>query len=61
MIWLMLLLCLMIMTYKRYQYWSEEGKVWTNWFPWKSDLRPELQLPDKRIISRLYNEYEERN
>lgn len=57
-----MLLCIQtIMTLKRYQYWTDEGKVWTNWFKWDSDLKPELQLPDRRIISRLYNEYEERN
>lgn len=49
------------MTYKRYEYWARDGKKWTNWFPWNSDLKPELQLTDRRIISRLYNEYEERN
>ena len=47
------------MTYKKYQYWSSEGKKWTNWFPWNSDFKPELQLTDRRIISRLYNEYKE--
>lgn len=49
----------MIMTYKRYQYWSNEGKKWTDWFPWNSDYKPELQLTDRRVISRLYNEYKE--
>lgn len=49
------------MTYKRYQYWSKDGIVWTDWFPWNSDYKPELQLPDRRIINRLYNEYEERD
>jgi hypothetical protein len=51
----------MIMTYKRYEYWTKEGKVWTPWFKWSSTLKPELQFTDRRIISRLYNEYEERN
>ena len=45
------------MTYKRYQYWSSEGLVWTEWFEWDSSLRPELQLDDRRILSRLKNEY----
>ena len=47
------------MIYKRYEYWSKEGKVWSKWFPWKSDLRPELQLEDKRIFCRLKNEYKD--
>lgn len=55
-----MLLCIQtIMTLKRYQYWTDEGKVWTNWFKWDSDLKPELQLTDKRINSRLFNEYKE--
>ena len=47
------------MIYKRYEYWSKEGKVWTKWFPWNSDLRPELQMDDRRIFCRLRNEYKE--
>ena len=47
------------MTYKRYEYWSKKGKVWTEWFPWNSNICPELQLTDRRIISRLKNEYKE--
>lgn len=47
------------MTYKRYEYWSNEGKVWTDWFIWKSDLKPEFQINDKRIFCRLKNEYKE--
>ena len=47
------------MIYKRYEYWSSEGKKWTKWFEWDSDLRPELQLTDRRIISRLKNEYKD--
>ena len=45
--------------YKRYQYWSKDGIKWTNWFKWNSDLRPELQTDNRRIISRLRNEYKE--
>lgn len=45
------------MIYKRYEYWSKIGKVWSDWFLWKSDLRPELQMEDKRIFCRLKNEY----
>ena len=47
------------MIYKRYEYWSSKGKVWTNWFKWNSDLKPELQMNDRRIINRLFNEYKE--
>ncbi len=47
----------LIMIYKRYEYWSKEGKVWTNWFNWNSDLKPELQMDDKRVFCRLKNEY----
>lgn len=45
------------MIYKRYEYWSSKGKVWTKWFPWNCDLKPELQMDDKRIFCRLKNEY----
>ena len=44
------------MTYKRYQYWSFEGIVWTKWFPWNSTLRDKWQFKNK-----LLNEYEERD
>ena len=47
------------MIYKRYEYWSSKGKVWTKWFLWNSDYKPELQMDDRRIINRLYNEYKE--
>lgn len=47
------------MIYKRYEYWSKKGKVWTDWFPWNSDIMPEFQFTDRRIISRLKNEYKE--
>jgi hypothetical protein len=47
------------MIYKRYEYWSSKGKVWTKWFSWDSDLRPELQMDDRRIFCRLRNEYRE--
>ena len=49
----------MIMTLKRYEYWSRDGKVWTDWFKWNSDIKPELQLTDRRINSRLFNEYKD--
>ena len=47
------------MTYKRYEYWSKEGKKFTKWFPWESNWKPELQMNDRRIICRLFNEYKE--
>ena len=47
------------MIFKRYEYWSREGKKWTDWFKWDSNLKPELQLIDRRITSRLRNEYKE--
>ena len=46
-------------TFKRYEYWSNKGKVWTDWFPLNFDYKPELQMDDKRVISRLKNEYKE--
>ena len=49
------------MTYKRYEYWSSKGKVWTKWFPWNSSYKPEFQMNDRRIVNRLMNEYEERD
>lgn len=48
------------MTYKRYEYWSKEGKVWSKWFPWKTTWKPEFQMEDRRVFCRLKNEYEER-
>lgn len=44
---------------KRYQYWSKEGLVWTDWFNWDSDYMPELQMNDHRIFCRLKNEYKD--
>ena len=45
------------MILKRYEYWSKEGKKWTDWFKWESNLKPELQMNDRRIFCRLKNEY----
>ena len=42
------------MTYKRYQRWTREGKVWSNWFPWDCSDRPKYQLKPS-----LLNEYRE--
>ena len=40
------------MVYKRYEYYTREGKVWTDWFEWESDIRDPWQLKNK-----LRNEY----
>ena len=42
------------MVYKRYEYWTREGKKFTDWFPWDSDNRDPWQLKNK-----LMNEYKE--
>lgn len=42
------------MTYKRYEYWSREGKQLTPWFKWESDNRDPWQLKNK-----LRNYYKE--
>ena len=42
---------------KRYQYWSKDGLVWTDWFDWDTDYMPEYQMEDRRIFCRLKNEY----
>ena len=42
------------MVYKRYEYFTREGKEWTPWFPWDSDVRDPWQLKNK-----LKNEYKE--
>ena len=49
----------LIMIYKRYEYWSNKGKVLTDWFEWDSDWKPELQMDDRRIFCRLKNEYKD--
>lgn len=46
----------MIMIYKRYQYYSRDGIVWTDWFKWNSTIRDKWQLKNK-----LLNEYKEDN
>ena len=47
------------MILKRYEYWTKEGIKRTDWFKWESDLKPELQMDDRRIFCRLRNEYKE--
>ena len=39
---------------KRYEYYSREGKRFTSWFEWNSDIRDPWQLNNK-----LKNEYKE--
>lgn len=41
-------------TFKRYQYRSKDGIVWTDWFEWNSSIRDKWQLKNK-----LLNEYKE--
>lgn len=41
---------------KHYQYWSREGKKWTNWFEWNSDYQPKYQLEKHPT---LLNEYKD--
>ncbi len=40
------------MTLKRFQYYSNKGIVWTEWFEWDSDIKDKWQLKNK-----LLNEY----
>lgn len=40
------------MKYKRYQYFSNEGIKWTEWFLWDSDIVEKWQLKNK-----LRNDY----
>lgn len=35
--------------YKRYEYFTKEGKVWTRWFYWNSDIRDKWQLKNKLV------------
>jgi hypothetical protein len=46
------------MTYKRYQYWTREGKQFTEWFPWHSDSRDPIQLKGYKG-DHLRNEYKD--
>lgn len=41
---------------KRYQYYSRNGVVWSDWFKWKSDLKPKYQLERH---PKLLNEYKD--
>lgn len=37
---------------KRYEYWSKEGIVWSQWYNWDGNLMEKWQLKNK-----LRNEY----
>lgn len=39
---------------KRYEYFSRDGKCWSGWFNWDSNMRDPWQLKNK-----LRNEYRE--
>lgn len=41
-------------TYKRYQYYSKDGIVWTDWFVYDSEYKEKWQMKNK-----LLNEYKE--
>lgn len=46
------------MIYKRYQYWSREGKVvWTNWFPFTGKTRERIQNKSKKVLLNQYKEF----
>lgn len=42
------------MAYKRYQMYTRDGIVWSDWFKWDSDNRDTWQFKNK-----LKNEYKE--
>ena len=44
---------------KRYQYRTKDGIKWTEWFPSMTKEKQEYQFYDRRISSRLFNEYKE--
>lgn len=46
-------------TLKRYEYRSKDGIKWTNWFPSMTRDKQEYQFYDRRISSRLKNEYKD--
>lgn len=46
------------MIQKRFQYWTREGKVWSEWFDWGSDDCPKVQLKGYKGND-LKNEYRE--
>lgn len=44
---------------KQYEYWTKDGKKWTSWFKTLSNEKHEYQFYDRRISSRLKNEYKD--
>ena len=50
------------MTYKRYEYWSKNGKTYTKCFPLIfGNYITEYQMNDRRVFCRLLNEYKDEN
>ena len=45
------------MLYKRYEYWSNEGLTWTDWFKYEYDYQPKYQIEKGK--HKLRNEYKE--
>ena len=43
------------MIYKRYQYWSKNGIVWTDWFKLNSNLKPKYQF-GKTLLNEFKDE-----
>ena len=50
--------CFFVML-KQYEYWTKDGKKWTSWFKTLSNEKHEYQFYDRRISSRLKNEYKD--
>ena len=44
---------------KRYEHWTKNGKEWSKWFRTLSNEKHEYQFYDRRISSRLRNEYKD--
>jgi len=42
------------MKIKRYQHWTREGLVWSQWFPWNGIIEEKWQMKNKQK-----NEYKE--
>lgn len=51
--------CFFIIMLKQYEYWTREGKKWTSWFKTLSNEKHDYQFYDRRISSRLKNEYKD--
>jgi hypothetical protein len=48
-----------IMIQKRYEYWSNQGKVWSDWFDFEEDNSQidSLREKESKQYGRLNNEY----